>query len=89
MSICGEGACGNHEFLKSVSKIWTYERSKEFASNRDEKYLLTRRLHNILLPVSCHPYRCSTYQLDSFKYANHIMFIAQVGSIIYILNNTF
>ncbi len=57
---------------------------KDFAKKRDNNYL-----HNMLLPVSCHPYRCSTYQFDSFKYANHIMFIAQVaGSIIYILINT-
>ncbi len=58
---------------------------KEFANNRDNNYLLKRRLHNVLLPVSCHPYRCSTYKFDLFKYANHIMFIGQsAGSIIYI-----
>ncbi len=47
---------------------------KDFAINRDKKYLPYRRL-----PVSSHPYRCSTYQFDSFKYANHFMFISQGG----------
>ncbi len=62
---------------------------KDFVKNRDKNDWHKRFLHNILRPLSCNPYRCSTYQFNSFKYANQIRFVAQGGSILYILNRMF